>query len=101
MSKSQKVEPPRLMRLIPVQTPFLGSPERHQPRLLRVELQPVFLETSEDHPIDPLRILPMRKADHQIVGKPHRHHLALHSPSHHLDKPFVENLVQVNVGQQG
>src|SRR6266702_101435 len=99
MSKSQEVKRARFVRSLTARTASVRPSKRHQPRLLRVEFQSVFLEALENDPIDSLRISSMRETDHQIIGKSHRENLALHPFLQHFRKPAVEYFMQVDVGQ--
>jgi hypothetical protein len=69
MGKTQKVEGARRGSLAPGGLgPVLRWPKRHQPRLLRVQFQSVFLESPEEHHIDSLGVfLVLDKSNNQIM----------------------------------
>src|SRR5579871_5306687 len=76
------------------------SPKVHKAGLLRMECQPVFRKSLGKHLQHFLRILAVLKAEHGIIGIPDLKDLALQIRFHLILKPFVENIVKVDVGQQ-
>ena len=77
MGESQKVERARFWRQFTLRTGLSRTPERHQPRLLRVETQAIFLKPLEEDSPDLLRITLMREAQHQVSRAGESHPCAL------------------------
>ena len=100
MRESKKVESRRLLpaRLLRLRQGL--SPERHQSCLVRMELQTVLRKSLGQHIHDPLRILPILKAQNEVVRISNFVSFALQPGLHHSLEPFVENVVKIYIGQQ-
>src|SRR5256712_4258478 len=100
VGKAQKVKrawlrPPALVRLRQSLAPKLD-----QASLARMQPQPVLLESLSQHRQDSLRILPILKTENEVVRVPDFIGFAPQPRLHHVLKPLIEHVVQVNVGQQ-
>jgi hypothetical protein len=93
MGESQKVERTRFLWRFTLRTGLSRAPERHQPRLLRVETQTIFLKPLEEDSINLLRITLMREAQHHIISESHRENPTCHSLLYHFREPAVEYFV--------
>jgi hypothetical protein len=98
--KSKKVESGRLLpaRLLRLHQGL--SPERHQSCLARMELQTILSKSLGQHIPDPLRILPILKAQNEVVRLSDFVSFALQPGLHHSLEPFVENVMKIYIGQQ-
>src|ERR1022692_3971693 len=99
MGEPQKVKRPGLLRQLTLRTGLSRTPERHQPRLLRVETQAVLFKPLEEDSADLLRITPMREANHHVISVPHRKYTACHSLSYNILEPAVEYFVQIYIAE--
>src|SRR5262249_35917803 len=77
------------------------SLDGHQARLVRVQLQAETLETFTEHRHDSTRILFVLEAQHEIVRITHDLDAPFQTRSHHFFDPLIEDVVQVNVAQDG
>src|ERR1700731_1435743 len=74
--------------------------ERHQPRLVGMQRQPVLGETLPEHLQHPTRVSLMGKADDEIVCVADEKGTSLQEWFHLLLEPHVQHVVQIDVGQQ-
>src|SRR6266700_7273655 len=99
MRETEKVEGRRLPRVGTART--RRAAERQEPRLLGVERQTIPRESLGKHFQDPLRVLAILKAEHEVIGVPNLGSHAAQARLHLVLEPLVEHVMQVNVGQQG
>jgi len=99
--KTEEVEGLRLALALPSETLFGKSPEGNQPCLPLVQFQPIFRKPLPEHPGHPLSVLSILKAGDEIIRVADEIHLSTHPRLHHRLHPFVEDVVQVHVGQDG
>src|SRR5664280_1915470 len=76
-------------------------PKLDQARLLGVELQAEPGETLHQVRVEPLGVSTMLKADNEVVGKPHDDHVTVSLPPSPLPGPKIEDMVEVDVREQG
>src|SRR5664280_635233 len=76
-------------------------PKLDQARLLGVELQAEPGETLHQVRVEPLGVSTMLKADNEVVGKPHDDHVTVSLPPSPLPGPKIEDMVEVEVREQG
>src|SRR5437773_7994720 len=99
--ESEKIES-RRFRL----TRFLGygqgcSPKPHQPSLVRMQRQSVLLKSLPQHIEHFLGVLPILKAENEVVGKTDLVGFASQPWLHYRRKPLIEHVVKIDVGEQG
>src|SRR5579884_3739900 len=101
MRESEKVES---CRLPPAR--FLGfgqglPPKLHQPSLVRMQRQSVFLEPLLQHIEYFLGVLPILKAENEVIGKTDLIGFASQPRLHLGLEPLIEHLMKIDVGEQG
>ena len=86
----------------PRASPVLGGepPELDQPRLLGVQLQAELREPCAKIGQEPLGVIPVLEAHHEVVGEAHDDHVTARVPTPPLVGPQVEDVVQVDVRKQ-
>ena len=99
------VKPRKLERLRPTEpAPYSVHggvpPELDQARLLGVQLQGELRESFAQIAQEPLRVIPMLKAHHEVVGETHDDHIAVRVPASPLVGPQIEDVMQVDVRKQ-
>jgi len=99
--KTEEVEGLRLALALPSETLFGKSPEGNQPCLPLVQFQPIFRKPLPEHPGHPLGVLLMLEAGDEVVRVADEVYFSPHPRLHHRLHPFVEDVVQVHVGQDG
>src|SRR4029453_10220499 len=100
VGKPEKVKGPRLRPPGHFPLPHRLAPHLDQARLVRVQRQPVLREPLPQHREHLLGILPILKAEKEIVRVPDFVRFAPQSWLHHALEPLVEDVVQVDVGPQ-
>jgi hypothetical protein len=92
-------EAKRLRLAEPALFPLLGGepPEPDQARLLGVELQVELREPLAKVRPEPLGVVPMLEAHHEVVGETHDDHVPVRVPSPPLVSPEVKDVVRIDV----
>ena len=72
-----------------------------EPRLDRVEREPVPAKSLAQHAENPLGLLDCRDGQNTVVGIPHEDAVTLEARSHVLLEPFIQHVMQVDVCKQG
>ena len=75
-------------------------PEPQEPGLIRVKLQVEPCETFSQVRQEPLGLLPMLKAHHEVVRVPHDNHVAVRLRLSPVVGPEVEHIMKVDICQQ-
>ena len=99
--KTEEVEGLRLALALPSEIFFGESPEGDESRLLLVQFQPIFRKPLPEHPGHPLGVLLMLKAGDEVVRVADEIHPTPHPRLHRRLHPFVKDVMQVHVGQDG
>src|SRR5215472_58809 len=86
-------------------TRFLGlgqgcSPKFHQPCLVRMQRQAVFLKSLFQHVEHFLGVLPVLKAENEIVSKTDLVGFAFQPGPHYGLEPLIEHIVKIDVSEQ-
>ncbi len=76
------------------------GPEVHEPRLGRVELEPVPLKTLAQNGQHTLTVPAVLEGDDKIIGKTHEP-AGSHARLHGLLHPHVQHMVQDDIGEAG
>src|SRR5687767_11403030 len=101
MRESEKIEcsglrPTRFLRL------GQGfAPKLHQPGLVRMQRQSVLRKSLFQHVEHFLGVLPVLKAENEIVGKTDLVGFASQPGLHHRLEPLIEYVMKVDIGEQG
>ena len=95
-------EPEKVERARPLPTALsrLGTLERNEPSLLRMQPQSEPLHPLAQHLRYPLRILAPLESDDKIIAVAHQHRLASKARLHLALEPHVQCVMQVQVPQQ-
>ncbi len=75
--------------------------ELYQPSLFRMDRQTVLAESLRQHVPHTPRIVLSGKPDDEVVGVTDHKRTALEARLHHLLDPFIQHIVQVDVGEPG
>src|SRR5438552_1425191 len=76
------------------------TPKSHVPRLVRLKHQTVFCESLRYDILHLLCVFPVVEAEYGVIGETNLVSFTPESRLHHLLEPFVEQVVQVDVGQE-
>jgi len=101
MRESKKIEARR-----PRPTRFLGlgegfPPKLHQPSLVRMQRQSVLRKSLFQHFEHFLGVLPILKAENEVVGKTDLVGFAFQPGLHYGLKPLIEYVMKVDISEQG
>lgn len=100
MREAEEVEGVGLFLTLLLCLPFRKTPERNQPRLLRVQGQAEFGEPLRQDLQHLFRILPVLKTQDGVIGVSDLVRFPLQPGLHRFLEPFVQDLVQVDIGQK-
>ena len=100
MRETEELERLRLAEATRCTIPSGVPSELDQPRLLGMQLQAELREPFAKLCPEPLGVLPMPKPHHEVISPAHDDHITARVPSSPLVSPKVEDVVQVDVGEE-
>ena len=100
MREAEELERLRLAEPTGLRDPGGVPPELDQPRLLGIQLQTELREPVAKLRPEPLGVLPMLKAHHEVIGVAHDDHITARVPGLHWWTQRSKDVVQVDVREQ-
>jgi len=99
--KTKKIKCFRLSFTSPFAVLGCKTPKLNKPRLAPMEFQIELPKALPKLSQEPLRVLPVLEANHEVITKPDKDNIARGVPSPPLVSPQIEHIVQIDVGKQG